>query len=57
MNEKNTIEFLQNKIKQLELDVQYELHQKEDLLKRYQELELILQLEVAEKEKLKESIK
>lgn len=50
MNDKSTIDFLQNKIKQLELDVQYEMHQKEQAVQKCEELELILKLET---EKLK----
>jgi hypothetical protein len=53
MNDKSTIDFLQSKIKQLELDVQYEMYQKEQAIKRCEELELILKLETEELEKIK----
>ena len=48
MSDKSTIDFLQDKIKQLELDVQYEMHQKEQAIKRCKELELILHSEPTE---------
>lgn len=53
MNDKSTIDFLQSKIKQLELDFQYEMYQKEQAIKRCEELELILKLETEELEKIK----
>ena len=33
--EQSTIDFLTDKIKQLELDIQYELHQKNETQKKY----------------------
>lgn len=38
LEEKNTIDFLTNKIKQLELDVQYQLHQTNEAKKKYIDL-------------------
>jgi len=33
--EQSTIDFLTNKVKQLELDIQYELHQTNEIQKKY----------------------
>jgi hypothetical protein len=35
LQEQSTIEFLTSKVKQLELDIQYELHQKNEIQKKY----------------------
>ena len=41
--EKDTINFLTSKIKQLELDVQYEIHQTSEAQKKYDHLKTKLQ--------------
>ena len=52
--EQSTIDFLTNKVKQLELDIQYELHQTNEVQKKYDHFRNTIALKLNE---LLESLK